>query len=463
MKKEKDDEMRRALLKIVKTALSALIITIILVFPMNSYSSGLTLRDINGHWAEDHIKELVLKGVINGYPDGSFKPEEFISKAAFIKVLITSLELEIKKDTVFVDTLNHWANGYIGAGIEAGIIVPDEYDDLKYNPHDYITRLEMAKMITRALGKEDEAHSVDVDSLEFVDIEEVEDNLRGYMYIVNEEVIITGYPDGRFGPGDNATRAQTAVVIIRMLQTANQKPMTIAVFGTDERATEIPRSDIIMVLKYFPEKSNITVVSVPRDTRVYIPNIKTDKINHAYAYGGPMLLEETLEKLFDTNIDYYIKLSFEDFKTIIDTLGGVLVNAKKDFVYESNPDNVIVRLGEQVLNGEQALFYVRYRNDSSGDFGRIERQQEVLRSLTYNIFQMDSLAMLPKLFRIYKENVESNLSISDLLANPKILKDRHNITFDCYTLETTSKIIGGGWYELVNEEHLNSIKELLNE
>lgn len=231
-----------------------------------------------------------------------------------------------------------------------------------------------------------------------------------------------------------------------------------AIYGTDERSNEIPRSDIIMILKYEPKDNEILLVSIPRDTRVKIKNRGLDKINHAYAFGGPDLITQTLEEFLLVDIDYYIKLSFENFIELIDKIGGVKVNVKKDFYY---PGYIDISEGNQVLSGEKALEYIRFRYDNDGDYGRIQRQQEVLRSL----IEWQKSAPINKTESILKEiynEIGTNMSIKSMKNFEKLLKVSSNNQFKQYTLDTHGEIIQGIWYEIYDSNSLKEIREILN-
>ena len=106
------------------------------------------LTDISGHWAEGSIKKLVAIGAIGGYPDGSFKPDRSITRAEFVTVLVKAFKLSSKGGKVFADTANHWAKGSIAAAASNGIV--SGYDETTFGPDDLITREQMAAMIVKA-------------------------------------------------------------------------------------------------------------------------------------------------------------------------------------------------------------------------------------------------------------------------------------------------------------------------
>ncbi len=231
-----------------------------------------------------------------------------------------------------------------------------------------------------------------------------------------------------------------------------------AIFASDERGTEISRSDIIMILKFIPKENKVIIVSTPRDTRVMIPNMYEDKINHAFAFGGVDLLEETLEKLYDFNIDYYIHLNFKDFVYLIDSVGGIEVNAIKDYEY---PNYISIREGLQVLDGDSALDYVRFRYDEDGDLGRIKRQQEVL---IYIFKKFRSYADDEKIdfMKEFYSVIDTDIELDELINYNKILSPDETIDFESYTLNIEGKIINKIWYGIYDEDDLLELKEILS-
>ncbi len=243
-----------------------------------------------------------------------------------------------------------------------------------------------------------------------------------------------------------------------ILQLKN-KPIVVAIYGSDARGSETSRSDVIMIAKYTPMTNDCVLISVPRDTRVDIPGEKVDKINHAYAFGGAKLLTQTLDELFSTKIDYYLIFKFEDFKTIVDKLGGVKVDSKKDYGY----DETVVSKGISILTGEQALFYVRYRHDNEGDFGRIQRQQEVIMSILQKLRDTNHDDLEQHAADIYTKSLETNMDLPTLLNYYQIFKSSPQIKFDTYMLKTNGKMIDGIYYGIIDNDSLEIIKNHLNQ
>jgi len=239
-----------------------------------------------------------------------------------------------------------------------------------------------------------------------------------------------------------------------------RKTVVFAIYGTDERSDETGRSDIIMVVMYDPTQEKMVMASLPRDLRVNIPGYGLDKINHAYAYGGRELINQTIEDLLGIKLDFSVKLDFDTFASIINDAGGVNVIAQKDFY--KNENQLVISQGEQVLNGKNALFYVRFRSDSDGDYGRIARQQEVVKSLMKSLSTMSLKKKLQLIETYYNNGIETDVNVSKLKEYLNMSGGDTNLSFENYRLKTYSEIIDGLWYELYSQEDLDAIKNLFN-
>ena len=147
-----------------------------------------------------------------------------------------------------------------------------------------------------------------------------------------------------------------------------------ALGGSDD--TPGSRTDV-MLIYYVPPSGSPALISLPRDSYLPIPGHGKDKLNAAYAYGGPALLEQTVEQATGLRIDGYVEVGFGGFMTLVDTVGGVEVCLKQPMV--DKLAHVNLPAGCQMLNGGQALGYVRQRHqDPLGDLGRVQRQREII-------------------------------------------------------------------------------------
>ncbi len=175
--------------------------------------------------------------------------------------------------------------------------------------------------------------------------------------------------------------------------------------GSDARADEASRSDTIVVTK-----AGGGMLAVPRDTLVQIPDIGEDKINAAYANGGPELAVETLEGLTDVNINNYIVVDFGGVEEIVDALGGITVNVDEPIEYNLEGRYISIPAGDQKLDGSEALAYVRFRGDATADIGRIGRQQQFLQALAAEVRSPSKLPKLPSTVRAVWRNIDTNMN-----------------------------------------------------
>lgn len=162
-----------------------------------------TLTDISSHWAKEAIESLVDQSILTGYPDNTFKPDNSISRAEFTTVMTKSLQLKPTVTYEFRDLMFHWSQTYIGAAVDYGLLDSEDYLDndgkTNFSPDTAITRGEMAMMIVRAMGSENDAMAF-TDSLnQFTDASSIPAYQTGYIASAAEVGIITSYPDGSFG------------------------------------------------------------------------------------------------------------------------------------------------------------------------------------------------------------------------------------------------------------------------
>src|SRR5215212_1930774 len=174
-------------------------------------------------------------------------------------------------------------------------------------------------------------------------------------------------------------------------------------FGTG-RAAEPSRSDTSMIA------GAGGLLAVPRDTLVEIPGVGEDKVNAAFANGGPELAVKTLENLTELPIENYVVLDFGGTREIVDALGGITINVEEPIETEQDSEFFSIPAGTQELTGAQALAYVRYRGGPTADIGRIERQQRFLQALAEEASSPENLPRLPAMARAVWRNVETNMN-----------------------------------------------------
>ncbi len=177
-------------------------------------------------------------------------------------------------------------------------------------------------------------------------------------------------------------------------------------------------SDSMLLLRFDPSDERVSVLSIPRDTRTEVGGVVT-KINEANRQGGPALSAESVSGLLGgVGIDRYVRINVQGVEKLIDALGGVEVNVPKDMKYQDDSQHLYINLkaGKQRLDGDQAMQFLRFRYDNNGDIGRVQRQQMLMRSLTQQALNPTTISRLPKILSVIQSNVDTNLSVEELVA-----------------------------------------------
>ena len=177
-------------------------------------------------------------------------------------------------------------------------------------------------------------------------------------------------------------------------------------------------SDTMLLLRFDPSSERVSVLSIPRDTRTSVDGVVT-KINEANREGGPALSAQAVSELMGgVAIDRYMRINVQGVETLIDALGGVEMDVPKDMKYQDDSQHLYINLkaGEQRLDGDKALQFLRYRYDDQGDIGRIQRQQMMMRALTEQALNPTTIGRLPKILSVIQSHVDTNLSVEELAA-----------------------------------------------
>ena len=166
----------------------------------------------------------------------------------------------------------------------------------------------------------------------------------------------------------------------------NNSVINIALFGVDSDDGSTGRSDSIIIATIDTIHKKLKLTSIMRDSYVNISGIGNDKINHAYAFGGPQLAIKTLNENFDLNIQDFVAVNFDSLPKIIDMLGGVTVYVTEEEVSHISGIN---SAGTYNLTGAQALAYSRIRYATGGDYVRTERQRTILTKMYEKILSIN--------------------------------------------------------------------------
>lgn len=268
----------------------------------------------------------------------------------------------------------------------------------------------------------------------------------GFLFLLLAAVVIAGgYVIGMLNKVDNVklNNENLGIQDDEMKEFNNyNKIINIALFGVDATDGETGRSDATMVATLDPVHKKLKLTSFMRDSYVYINGYGQDKLNHAYAFGGPELAIRTLNENFGLNIEDFVTVNFSSLPVIIDILGGVDIEITDDEVQYINNyikdinskdgtySDLIYSSGVQHLDGVQALAYSRIRYTSGGDYKRTERQRTVLNAL-FNKLASTSPTSYNSLLNEILPYVQTSLSASDLLSlGTKVLSIGNNLEQD---------------------------------
>lgn len=189
--------------------------------------------------------------------------------------------------------------------------------------------------------------------------------------------------------------------------------INVLLLGVDK---EENASDTIMILSLNEKKKTMKLASIMRDTYVFQGEGMANKINYAYHYGGIKGSIDTINLVFNLNINKYIKVDFEGLVSIVDNLEGIEVDineTERKIINTACKKNTLNNSGKVKINGEQALAFTRIRKIDS-DFERTQRQRKVMRGIFQEIKKIDSFEYPKIIYKVFKMS-ETNLSLEEVL------------------------------------------------
>ena len=239
-------------------------------------------------------------------------------------------------------------------------------------------------------------------------------------------------------PEEEAVFSQEETVSYKSLQLPElNRPVNLLVLGTKVLTSEIDDppetdlgyhslvnsfkglSDTMLLLRFDPDTKKLTVLSIPRDTQTYVEGHGVTKINVANYYGGPALAAKAVGDLLNgVEIDRYVRVNIQAIEKLIDALGGVMVYVPKDMKYTDHSQHLYINLkeGEQHLDGDRAVQFLRFRYDRYGDIGRVQRQQMLMRAVVEQALQPKTLLRMPEIISIIQSYIDTNLTVEELVA-----------------------------------------------
>ena len=238
------------------------------------------------------------------------------------------------------------------------------------------------------------------------------------------------------------------------------EPFNVLVLGVDERPEseeDGSRTDTIMLVEVEPGTGDIGLLSVPRDLFVEVAPGEENRINAAYNFGGIDQTVTVFEDYSGVDVDHYAVVDFEGFRDVINAMGGVEVDVEDEI-----PPKYDIQDGLQTLNGQQALFYARYRGTAGGDIDRIRRQQQLVAALRSQAFSWNTVKELPSIVRAANRNVLTDLGLGQGVTLGRVLVRRGpNSQMTSQQLRGTPKTLENGDQVLLPDDEAN--EEMLDE
>lgn len=222
------------------------------------------------------------------------------------------------------------------------------------------------------------------------------------------------------------------------------------------------RSDALLVATLNNKDKSIKLVSIPRDSYVYIPTVGyKDKITHAHAYGGIDATRETVEGLLNVPIDYYFRVNFDAFIEIVDALGGVTVDVPYEINELDENDKRTVHLmpGTQEVNGREALALARTRHQDS-DVERGKRQQMILEAIASKATSVTSFTKYDKVLAAVGNNMQTDMTFDEMKSLFAYLQNGMP-DIDSLSLKGSDDMSSGIYYYLLQDDSLLETRQTL--
>ncbi|MCE5284304.1 MAG: LCP family protein [Pelosinus sp.] len=244
--------------------------------------------------------------------------------------------------------------------------------------------------------------------------------------------------------------------------------INILLLGLDDGEKNVPNApqfaDTMIVASINAEDASISLLSIPRETKVTIPGYKnSEQIMYAYYYGGPDLAVRTAADFLHIPIQHYIAVNSAAFINLVDAFNGVNLYVENDMDYEDSyaPLAIHLKKGYQRLTGVEANHYVRFRQDELGDIGRVQRQERFLKAFSSELFQVDTILKLPFLINSFDKYAYTDMKFLTLIKLANTLKSIKEANFYADMVPGKFAVIGDTSYWVTNKAEVKQITDHL--
>lgn len=239
----------------------------------------------------------------------------------------------------------------------------------------------------------------------------------------------------------------------------SRDPFYMLLLGTDGRPGESSfRSDTIVLSRVDPKNKQVTLISIPRDTRVTLSNGETAKINSAHSLGGPDDVVKAVNELCGVEISHYAEVSFEGMQQLVDAIGGVEVDVP-DKIDDPKAGNVVIEPGLQKLNGEEALAFCRSRAFADGDYTRMRHQRIFIAALAKQVLNNTDAASIFPLIESLSGMVETDMSIQEIVSLANAMRGMNTDEIWSANIPSTTDDSTGVSYVVAIEDELAEMME----
>jgi LCP family protein required for cell wall assembly len=281
-------------------------------------------------------------------------------------------------------------------------------------------------------------------------------------------------------PARGGQTGATGVTGVPLPDYEQKERVNILLLGIDKRPDELyARTDTMILITADPNSKTAGMLSIPRDLWVSVPGYDEDRINNAHFFGdknaypggGPALAMKTVQYNLGVPVHFYVKVDFDGFRKIVDTLGGIEIDVPETIDDPQYPDNnygydpFYIETGRQTLDGYNALKYARTRATPGADFSRAERQQQVLLAIRDKALQLDMIPKIPELWNSMAGTVETNLQLVDIIELAQLADeiDAEHIQTAVIDVNMTTNYIVPDTGAQVLLPHRERIRELVDE
>lgn len=258
--------------------------------------------------------------------------------------------------------------------------------------------------------------------------------------------------------GSNITKSRDVSSVLK-----DKRPISILLLGTDTGdlgRDDTGRTDTIIVATLNPETKTTTLTSIPRDTKVKVPDSVNsyDKVNSAYTIGGVSTAIETIQDTLDIPIDYYVLVNMRGLTQIVDAVGGITIKPLLTFKYE---DADVTKGKTVTLNGKQALSYSRMRyDDPEGDYGRQKRQKQVIEAIVNKSLSVSAVSNYQKLLKSIGNNMQTDLTYGDMITIATSYKDAGQ-TIESNVLQGQDTMLDGLSYQVASASEKKKVSDAI--